>query len=522
RAQVVLVPQQRLVGAVAPDAAVQHLDRHTERGRERPGGEGGVGLVLVDLEAGRLGVAEQQHPVPAGRHGHDLGPPESERVDADLAPELDGERPGADVGTVGTGLQGPAEGGVVPPEELGLGVDGVDRLVAGQPEDTSNSRRKTSVEPAKRPSFMPHSRSHRRRAVGGAGSAGRTSGVASSVPCTPCLPAPTDPGRDRTRSGGATRWFPSRTASFSSSLGADSSTAGWVAPGIARTPWPWRFANLGVTIIGPRPLWVVGRVSRRSAVDIGHGVLLPRRCGASKRAGAPPGPPGGAPDARSGYGWRLLAGRDLLDGGPDAEVRTAPAQVPAHRLVDVGVGRVRVLVEERHGLHDLARLAVAALGHVVVDPGLLHGVQLVALGQPLDRGHAPALDGAHRRDAGPLRHTVDVARAGAAEAHATAVLQAMNVETVTKNPQELLVVVGVDGDRVAVECEGDVGHGNQAPYSLSGKFRGFLPVARRQALAAAADAAGIPSSPMPPGSTLELGTMWTVASSGESNIRDHL
>src|SRR5581483_6013771 len=211
------------------------------------------------------------------------------------------------------------------------------------------------------------------------------------------------------------------------------------------------------------------------------------------------------------------AGRDLLDGRPDAEVRTAPAQVATHRFVDVGVRRVRVLVEERDSLHDLA-----ALGYVVVDPGLLDRVQLVALGQSLDGRDVVPGDGAHGRDARALRHTVDVARAGAAEAHATAVLQAVNVEAVTKNPEEFLVVVGVDGDRVAVECEGDVGHGNQAPYSLSGKFRGFLPVARAQALAAAEAAAGTPSSPIPPGSTLEFGRMCTDACGGESNIRDHL
>src|SRR5437764_2500039 len=200
--------------------------------------------------------------------------------------------------------------------------------------------------------------------------------------------------------------------------------------------------------------------------------------------------------------YRLLAASDLLDGGPDAEVRTAAAQVSAHRLVDVSVSRVRVLVEERHGLHDLASLAVATLRHVIVDPGLLDRVQLVALGQAIDGRDVLASNGAHGRDAHAVGHTVDVARARAAEAHATAVLQAVHVEAVTKNPEQFLVLVDVDGHRVAVECEGDVGHGNQAPYSLSGKFRGCLPVALAQAFAAAEAAAGTPSSPTPPGTTL--------------------
>src|SRR5262245_58757255 len=44
-------------------------------------------------------------------------------------------------------------------------------------------------------------------------------------------------------------------------------------------------------------------------------------------------------------------------------------------VVDILVGRLRFLLQEgRHG-HDHAGLAIAALGHVVGDPGLLHLVQ---------------------------------------------------------------------------------------------------------------------------------------------------
>src|SRR5207237_1522715 len=115
-------------------------------------------------------------------------------------------------------------------------------------------------------------------------------------------------------------------------------------------------------------------------------------------------------------------GSDLLDGGPDAEVRTAPAQVPAHRFVDVGVRRVRVLVEERHGLHDLASLAVATLRHVVVDPGLLHRVQRAALGQTVDGRDVLAADGSHGRAAHEVGNTDDVVRTRAVGDITTALL----------------------------------------------------------------------------------------------------
>src|SRR5687768_2693122 len=234
-------------------------------------------------------------------------------------------------------------------------------------------------------------------------------------------------------------------------------------------------------------------------------------------------PPGGSPGGTPAYGCLcLLAASGLLDGGPDAEVRPATAQVATHGLVDVSVTRVGVLVEQGNGLHDLAGLAVAALGHVVVNPGCLDRVQGVALSQTLDSGDVLTFDRAHGRNARALGHTIDVAGADAAQAHTAPVLDAIHVQAVTKDPLEFLVLVGVDRDRVAIEVECDHRHRNQAPYSLRGKFRGCLPVARAQALAAAPAAAGTPSSPTPPGVTLLDGRIDTLMSGVESNIRVHL
>src|SRR5688572_19776157 len=56
------------------------------------------------------------------------------------------------------------------------------------------------------------------------------------------------------------------------------------------------------------------------------------------------------------------AGRDV-DRGADALISAAAADV-GHGLVDVPVGRLRLLREQRRGRHDLPRLAIAALGHV--------------------------------------------------------------------------------------------------------------------------------------------------------------
>ena len=42
------------------------------------------------------------------------------------------------------------------------------------------------------------------------------------------------------------------------------------------------------------------------------------------------------------------------------------------------------VLQQRRRLHDLARLAVAALRHLKVDPGLLHGMRALGI-EPFDR-----------------------------------------------------------------------------------------------------------------------------------------
>ena len=75
-----------------------------------------------------------------------------------------------------------------------------------------------------------------------------------------------------------------------------------------------------------------------------------------------------------------------MNGRADARIGAAAAQVSGHGFIDVGVAGCRVLLEQGCGAHDLARLAVAALGDLVLDPGRLHGVQGGGRAQTLDRG----------------------------------------------------------------------------------------------------------------------------------------
>src|SRR5215213_9299260 len=69
---------------------------------------------------------------------------------------------------------------------------------------------------------------------------------------------------------------------------------------------------------------------------------------------------------------RIASG--LMHGLANALIGPAAADV-GHRLIDVGIGRLRLLLQQRRGRHDLPGLAVAALRHVNRGPGLLHRVR---------------------------------------------------------------------------------------------------------------------------------------------------
>jgi NADPH:quinone reductase len=63
--------------------------------------------------------------------------------------------------------------------------------------------------------------------------------------------------------------------------------------------------------------------------------------------------------------------RGLLDRFTNADIGPAAADVAGHCVVDVGICRMRLAREQRRGRHDPARLAVAALNDLPVEPGFL-------------------------------------------------------------------------------------------------------------------------------------------------------
>src|SRR5712691_6879518 len=90
--------------------------------------------------------------------------------------------------------------------------------------------------------------------------------------------------------------------------------------------------------------------------------------------------------------------RGRLHGLDDVVVAGAAAEVALERQPDLGLARLRMLLQQADRRQHHSRRAVAALEGVLLVEGTLDGVQLAVGREPLDRGHLAAvgLDGEHR------------------------------------------------------------------------------------------------------------------------------
>src|SRR3954453_17369228 len=157
-----------------------------------------------------------------------------------------------------------------------------------------------------------------------------------------------------------------------------------------------------------------------------------------------------------------LRSRGELDRLADADISAAAADVAAHRIVDVRIGRMRFILQQCRRRHDLARLAVSALRDLMVEPGLLdlraNRCRTYRLNR-YDFGFTNAVD---RRDAGTDGGAVEMHGAGATQRHSTAELRASHAEDVAQNPQQRRVTIDVDAPRGSVNVDGKT-H-DTAPY----------------------------------------------------------
>ena len=85
----------------------------------------------------------------------------------------------------------------------------------------------------------------------------------------------------------------------------------------------------------------------------------------------------------------------------DALIGSTTAEVARHGGVNIRIRWLRILREQRRCAHDLTGLTIAALGHIVIDPDLLQGMQhpFRLRRQAFDRDNLPARQAGHRRRA---------------------------------------------------------------------------------------------------------------------------
>src|SRR6185437_3373135 len=129
---------------------------------------------------------------------------------------------------------------------------------------------------------------------------------------------------------------------------------------------------------------------------------------------------------------------DLLEGPASADIGDG--------LVDVLVGRLRLLLEKGCDRHDHAALAIAALRHVIGHPGLLHLVQRAVAGETFDRDDLLADGFADRDAAGAHRDPIDMDGAGAALCNAASVFGAGQPDALADCPKQRRIVLDVYAD----------------------------------------------------------------------------
>ena len=124
----------------------------------------------------------------------------------------------------------------------------------------------------------------------------------------------------------------------------------------------------------------------------------------------------------------------MRDAVRHAWVGAAATELAVPRGVDLLVGRLRRVLQQAGGLHDLAGLTEATLRHVDLAPG--HLQRMFAGGvESFDRGNRRVLEVRHRQLAGAGRLSADVHGAGTALRYAATVLRAGQRKIVAQVPE---------------------------------------------------------------------------------------
>ena len=95
-----------------------------------------------------------------------------------------------------------------------------------------------------------------------------------------------------------------------------------------------------------------------------------------------------------------------------------------------------VVGQQRHRRHNLARLAIPALGNLMIEPGTLDLLRQRLLADGLNGGDLAARDIAHRHDTGTDRLAIHMDRTGATLGNPAAELGTRQFENVPQHPEQ--------------------------------------------------------------------------------------
>src|ERR1700704_1961377 len=193
-----------------------------------------------------------------------------------------------------------------------------------------------------------------------------------------------------------------------------SSATSWARP--VSVPWPISERAMRITTVSSgrittQALTSGGPSAARTAVGPPKGMSRPS---------ARPAPTAAVPITKArrlNVGIWFMAASSNARGGVDRLAHLLEGATAANigdGLVDILIGRLRLLLEQGRDRHDHSALAIAALRDVIGDPGLLHLVQRALRRQPFDGGDLFAGGLADLHAARPHRDTVDMNGAGAA------------------------------------------------------------------------------------------------------------
>src|SRR5262249_53003343 len=165
--------------------------------------------------------------------------------------------------------------------------------------------------------------------------------------------------------------------------------------------------------------------------------------------------PNGCLESDQGSWSASLCLRGLLDRFANAQIGPATTDVAGHRAVDVGIGRTRGAGEQRRRRHDLARLAVATLHDLAVEPRLLDLGAHRCRADRLDGSDIGRSDAVERSNAGTDGGAVLMHSARAAQRHPAAKLRAGQAEHVAQHPQQRCVAVDINAVYGPVDFDGE-------------------------------------------------------------------